>query len=159
MKKILPVLCLLLWMAADLKAQSNFVAAGGDASGTGGSASYSAGQTDYVSKTGTGGTMTEGVQQPFEITVISGINEDRIDLNATVFPNPASDFVQLRVSGDINPNLVYELVDVNGKIIEKNPVITTLTKVDMSSLSKGTYFLKVNDSDKTIKSFQIIKTN
>lgn len=159
MKKILPVLCLLIWLATDLKAQSNIVASGSDASGTGGSVSYSAGQPDYTSKTGTGGVITEGIQQPFEITVVSGINENRVDLNARVFPNPTSDFVELHINEGISASITYELIDLNGKIIEKNHTNAPVTKVDMTSLSPGTYFLKVYSDYKTIKTFQIIKTN
>ena len=157
MKKILPILCFLVWMATDLKAQSNIVAAGGDASGTGGSVSYSAGQVDYSTKSGTGGVITEGVHQPFEISVVSGIEENSIDLKAIVYPNPTSDFVELHISDATDASLSYELIDIHGKIISKTPITALVTEIDMASLPNGSYFLKVSDRKRLIKTFQIKK--
>ncbi|MHC1706606.1 MAG: T9SS type A sorting domain-containing protein [Bacteroidales bacterium] len=66
MKKIVLFLgcCLLGWGTTDLLAQQGNVAAGGLATGAGGSASYSIGQMDYLSATGTGGSLIQGLQQP-----------------------------------------------------------------------------------------------
>jgi len=46
-------------------AQSNTVAAGGDASGVGGSASYTVGEIGTLTYTGNGGIVISGVQQPY----------------------------------------------------------------------------------------------
>jgi uncharacterized protein (TIGR02145 family) len=58
-------------------AQSNTVVAGGEATGTGGSASFTAGELFYTSKSGNGLTSTDGVQQGIganPTAVISGTN-------------------------------------------------------------------------------------
>ena len=82
-----------------LQAQSTIPASGGNASGIGGSVSYSIGQVVYTKFTGTNGSSTQGVQQPFEISVITGIEEARdISLEIVVFPNPATDFIKLVVN-------------------------------------------------------------
>jgi hypothetical protein len=66
MKKIVLFLgcCLLGWGTSSLLAQQGVVTAGGVAGGAGGSASYSIGQVDYLSVTGTGGSLIQGLQQP-----------------------------------------------------------------------------------------------
>ncbi len=53
-----------------LQAQTSVNATGGNASGSGGSASYSVGQVVYTTHTGTNGSVAQGVQQPFEISVV-----------------------------------------------------------------------------------------
>ena len=156
MKKEVKILCLLGCMSGALYSQSNFVATGGNASGSGGSISYSIGQIDYMTITGTGGAMTEGVQQPF--VVPTSIIENEVDFTVVIFPNPTSDFIEV-IRKDINVNLNYELLDINGRIIERNNLNSFTKTIDMSSLPDGTYYLKVNSDDKMQKTFTIIKIN
>jgi len=67
-----------------LQAQESVNATGGNASGSGGSASYSVGQVAYQTHTGTNGSVSEGVQQPFEISVVTAIEEAKgINLSFT----------------------------------------------------------------------------
>ena len=65
-KMILMIFLGSAWMV--LHAQTGIPAAGGNASGTGGSVSFSVGQVFYLMNTGTTGSVLEGVQQPFEIS-------------------------------------------------------------------------------------------
>ena len=58
-----------------LQAQESVNATGGNALGSGGSVSYSVGQLTYQTHVGTNGSVAEGVQQPFEISVVTGIKE------------------------------------------------------------------------------------
>jgi putative copper export protein len=53
-----------------LQAQENINTTGGDATGIEGSASYSIRQIVYQTHTGTNGSVSEGVQQAFEISKI-----------------------------------------------------------------------------------------
>jgi hypothetical protein len=62
--KSLLITFLFLCMAVSLSAQQGNVAAGGDATGTGGSISYSIGQTDYLICTSGQGIISLGLQQP-----------------------------------------------------------------------------------------------
>ena len=61
--KICAVLLLGLGLTG-LQAQESVNATGGDASGSGGSVSYSVGQITYQTHTGINGSVAEGVQQP-----------------------------------------------------------------------------------------------
>ena len=60
---------------SEAKAQEAPNASGGNGSGSGGSASYSMGQIVYTTNKGTNGSVAQGIQQPFEISVITAINE------------------------------------------------------------------------------------
>ncbi len=52
-------------------AQEVIPASGGNATGSGGSVSYSAGQVFYLTHEGTTGSVNEGAQQPYEISAIT----------------------------------------------------------------------------------------
>ena len=55
-------------------AQQTTISSGGDAAGIGGKVTYSVGQVAWNILTGTNGSVIQGVQQPYEISVISGID-------------------------------------------------------------------------------------
>jgi hypothetical protein len=58
-----------------LKAQESINAAGGNTTGSGGSASYSVGQVVYTTNTGTNGSVAQGVQQAYEIPTETTITQ------------------------------------------------------------------------------------
>jgi hypothetical protein len=131
---------------------------GGNASGSGGSASYSVGQVVYTTSNGTSGTVSQGVQQPFEISVLTGIDETKgITLLCTVHPNPTIDFLTLKVENYTTDGLTYQFYDVNGKLLDSQKMVGNETSIAMSNLVPATYFLKVIQSDKELKTFKIIK--
>jgi hypothetical protein len=77
MKKIILILSLICTSVLWCNAQSSTVVVGGEATGNGGSASFTAGDVFYTSKSGNGLTSTDGVQQGIganPTAVISGTN-------------------------------------------------------------------------------------
>src|SRR6056297_3211190 len=95
-------------------AQTSVNATGGNASGSGGSASYSVGQVVYTTNTGTNGSLAEGVQQPYEISVVTAIEEAKgINLTVSAYPNPTTDYLQLKVESEKLKDLSYQLYDMN----------------------------------------------
>ena len=65
---------LLLGLGLTAQAQQVTNATGGDASDIGGTFAYSIGQIVYTTNTSTNGSLTQGVQQPFKISIVSGID-------------------------------------------------------------------------------------
>jgi hypothetical protein len=155
MKKIVVTVSALMFCVAGF-AQQGPTAAGGDATGSGGSVSYSVGQIDYLSKTDGSITMNEGLQQPYEISVATGVNVTNIQLNMNVYPNPTSDQLMLTVTDD-KSGLVYQLFDVQGKLISGGTITGKQTTLSISELSEATYFLKVSDDKSVVKTFKIVK--
>lgn len=141
-----------------LHAQNTIPASGGNASGSGGSVSYSVGQIVYTKSTGTNGSSAQGVQQPYEISVVTGIEEALgISLEIMVYPNPATDFVKLKIENYEVQNLRYQLYDINGSLLQDNKIVGNETNIVMSYYMSATYFLKVTDNNKVVKTFKIIK--
>ena len=71
-KKVKLSAVLLLGLTS-LQAQTAIIASGGNASGSGGSMSFSVGQIVYNTNSGTNASVAEGVQQPYEISVFTEI--------------------------------------------------------------------------------------
>jgi hypothetical protein len=162
--KISTVLLLGLGLTT-LQAQEAVTATGGDAFGSGGSASYSIGQVAYQTHTGTSGSVAEGVQQPYEISTVTGIDEAKgINLSVSAYPNPTIDFLQLKVENEELKGLFYQLYDMQGQLLQNEKITSNQTSIVMSSFLPSTYFVKVIvktqgiASQQEVKTFKIIKT-
>ncbi len=141
-----------------LQAQESVNTTGSNASGSGGSVSYTVGQVVYTTNTGTNGSVAQGVQQPYEISVVTAIEEAKgINLSVSAYPNPTTDFLNLKVENYDNTNLSYQLFDMNGKLLETKKIEGNQTSIVMSNLVPATYFVKVTESNKEVKTFKIIK--
>jgi hypothetical protein len=104
---ILIALLFLCTVPIAMYAQDTTPASGGNATGTGGSVSYTIGQIVYTTNSGTNGSLSQGVQQPYEISLVTGIEEP--------------------------------------------------SDISIQNISPSTYFLKVTDKNKVLKTFKIIK--
>ena len=142
-----------------LQAQETVPASGGEATGSGGTSSYSVGQITYTTDTGTNGSVAKGVQQPYDISIVTGIEATNINLELSVYPNPTTDRLTLAVKDTELNNLKFQLYDLSGKLIQQDQLRDQSTQISMQSLSAGTYLLKVSDNTKTIKIFKIIRNN
>jgi hypothetical protein len=141
-----------------LQAQESVNVTGGNASGSGGSASYSVGQVVYTTNTGTTGSVAQGVQQPYEISVVTAIEEAKgINLSITAYPNPTTDYLTLRIDEFEISNLSFQLYDMNGKLLQNEKITGNQTSIVMSNLVPATYFVIVTNGSQTIKEFKIIK--
>ena len=138
-----------------LHAQETVLPTGGEATGTGGTASYSVGQVVYTTATGTNGSVAQGVQQPFEISTTVGINETTINLEMSVYPNPTTNYLTLKT--DDNANLSYQLIDMQGKVIESKNVVSNPSNISLEGQPKAIYFLNVVNNNQVVKTFKIIK--
>ncbi len=156
--KILSVTTLLFFIfsLSSVIAQDSVNATGGNASGSGGSASYSVGQLVYNTYTGTNGSVLQGAQQPYEISVVTGL-EEAIGINLTAYPNPVTDQLILSVDNFELSKLYFQLFDMRGQLLQKEKITANQTTIAMSNLGQATYFVKVIQGNKEVKTFKIIK--
>jgi hypothetical protein len=165
MKQIIILSCLLLH-AVVLLAQETIPASGGDATGNNGSVSYTVGQVVYTVNNGEEGSVAQGVQQPYEIFVVSGTgNLKNVDLTCVAYPNPTTNFLTLKISGDIKGQYAASLYDINGKLLQNHVIESSETTISMGMYISGTYFLRVtatgtnqsSSAQSEIKTFKIVK--
>lgn len=147
----------LLGLGLTTQAQQVSNATGGDATGSGGTVAYSVGQVVYTTNTSISGTVSQGVQQPFEIFSI-GINETGLNISLLVFPNPTADNLTLQVSDYNSEKLSYQVFDMQGKLLNNGQIETQETQIKIGNFPSATYFIHVlNKENKKVQSFKIIK--
>ncbi len=148
----------LLTLTIALQAQQTVAVSGGNATGAGGSVSYTVGQVVYNANGGTTGSVAQGVQQPFEIFVVTGLEEARgITLEISVYPNPAADFLKLKVAIYKPDNLSYQLYDIKDSLLQKGKIVNNETVIPTGNFLPASYLLQVSDNQKEVKTFKIIK--
>lgn len=156
-KEIVGVLFILGTGLTVVHGQSAVVASGGDASGNG-SASYSVGQVVYTTNKGSGYSSAQGVQQAYDISVVTASEvEAAIKIGLVVFPNPVTDRLMLSVSEAELAGLNYELTDNKGLSIQKNKMEAKEMDISMSNLANGIYYLRISQDASELKTFKIIK--
>jgi hypothetical protein len=160
MKRIIECLLIIIFGGAFCNAQKAISTAGGKATGAGGTVSFTVGQTNYITLISNSGILIQGIQQPFEILVVTGIESNKeITLECIAYPNPATDFLTLRIQRERIENLSYQLMDINGKILEIKNIENVETNISLNDYQPAAYFLKVIENTKEVKTFKIIKSN
>ena len=98
--------------------QNNTVTTGGTASGSGGLATYTIGQSFYLETGKPSNYMIEGMQQPYEINVHISVEEyNYIFLSLSAYPNPTSDILTISRSSSDGGVLNAGLFDVSGRLV------------------------------------------
>ena len=147
---------LLLGLGLTAQAQQATLSSGGMATGSG-SVAYSIGQIAYTTATNASGSITQGVQQPIEIYTLGVDDFVNISLIMKAYPNPTQGDLTLEITDLKLENLTFQLIDLQGRSIENRKIANTNETIKMENLPSDTYFLKVTNNNKEVKSFKIIK--
>ena len=131
-------------------------ASAGSATGSLGSGSYTVGQVFYTTHTAATGSVSQGVQQAFEIQTLSNPALTTVNLTAVTYPNPTKDFIILKITDSALHNLRYSLFDVNGKSIANGSITESNTQIQLKYLAIGAYILKVSQQNQSLKTFKIL---
>ena len=74
-------------------------------------------------------------------TTTVGINS-WLENSVSLYPNPAREYVDIRVDGDLNVSMM-EVYDVYGKLINTVTVVENPTRINVNGLANGMYFVRV----------------
>ena len=156
--KIIIIIVLFSFNIFLLKGQETTATSGGNVTGTGGSVSYTIGQVVFSTVSGTNGSIVQGVQQAYEIAVLTAVvNTEDITLNCIVYPNPTRNTIKLSIESPDIENMSYRLFDIHGLLIQDMKVEGEETEISMTNLAPSIYFLRVIKNKKELKTFKIIK--
>jgi len=145
-RSILIFLSLLLAVSASSQYKQDVIAsAGGFNTATGISISWTLGETIIPTFTSGDGTLilTHGIQQQLIVTTVEENLETMVTV--TVFPNPASDNVNIRFDEAIDDEVKLIIVNSNGKPV-KSVIIeaTTIEKqINLQDIPAGIYYLRL----------------
>lgn len=153
----LPIMiCLLLPVTAI--SQQSMNAGGGDASTTSGNISYSIGQVFSSASEGTGGSVSEGVQQTYDVTEVYINNKVFIpQILCQVYPNPAQDRIQLEIDEEELSGYHYTLFTNDGKLLDQGDILSTTCIINLNNYKPASYLLEITKNNHQLKTFQIIK--
>jgi hypothetical protein len=141
---------------ARANAQSGNVVTGGQATGAG-SVSYTVGQISIMPESGSGKSVSPGIQQPYEISILTGLEYNGIEIESSVYPNPAQDYLLLSVIGLVSGGMKYVLSDMSGRTISEEQLRFEQTEISLTGLSNGNYFLRIYNENAALKTFSIIR--
>jgi hypothetical protein len=147
-----------LFIPAGLFAQQAVLSAGGDVRSASGSTNFSIGQVLYGSQYTDGFSLIQGVQQPYDVRVVSGVTQlNGKPIACSVFPNPALEVLTIRIDPFTNGHFHYRLFDVSGRQLLSGPVNGPETPVPVGTLASAAYLLEVLQGDQPVSKFKIIK--
>ena len=141
--------------ASQLAAQSAVVASGGDAVSSSGSVSFSLGQISNAQATASTGSLSEGVQPPFEFFEVT-INEVLREIGISLFPNPALTDVMIELP-TFQEGIVARFYSSNGSLIEEVNILSKSTSVNVRNWAASTYYIHVSDSAGHTSSYKLVK--
>jgi len=112
---------------------------------------------EVIINTGTDGTndITQGFHQTNWNFL--GMEDYAPNYEATIFPNPSQDVLNIRTSSF--ENVTYTLYDAQGKLVMQNILSAEQTPIQVSQLAPGKYSLTLNNETQLLKTFELIKTN
>jgi hypothetical protein len=97
------------------------------------------------------------VQHPIEIYTLGVDNFVNISLKMKAYPNPTQGELTLEITDLALENFALQLIDLQGKSIENKKITSATEIIRMENLPSATYFLKVTNNNKEVKTFKIIK--
>ena len=81
----------------------------------------------------------------------------QIHLLIETYPNPTKDYLLLDLNSVDFSNLLFQLYDLKGGLIETRNISSPTEIIDMGNLPSAHYLLVVKSNDKEIKTFKVIK--
>ena len=77
----------------------------------------------------------------------SGINSYTVNRtnDILIYPNPANDIITIEENSLINKNGLISIYNIQGQIVLEQTLQDAKSQIDISSLEKGVYFVKVNN--------------
>jgi hypothetical protein len=153
--KVLILLLLSSWTFVNGQQLSHMVLVPAAGVSTAGVISYSQtiGENAVEIMSGSGFILTQGFNQPgIDLTVVSPHEGTGVD----VYPNPATDFIKVKLFGDVARKFRIEIINLTGTIISYMTLdfITEyyhIQQIDVTDLKLGFYFVRITSDDSKIK--------
>jgi hypothetical protein len=158
MKNVIPLsgICACLFCNA-LKAQESVNAGGGNWVETNMTVAYSLGQVFYEPVVYSQGSVTPGVQQPYETPFVTVLSSTAFEPDIQVAPNPATDLLHVFFPAYSDSPYTMTLLDLTGKNLYTERISNETSRLPIAAFAPGVYFLQIKNNDQAVKVFKIIK--
>lgn len=161
-RSVLICLATLGLSSAYCNAQSNVITSGANGNGAAGSVSFTIGQLDYINANSTAGDINQGVQQPFEIYKVTGLDDMQLaGLDIQISPNPSFGAMTLLINGASfeQKKLSYSIQSINGDRLAYQSITNRQTPIKLEHLAAASYFLTIYAEQVKIATYKIVKNN
>ena len=149
------ILLFIFYNGFSIFAQSNVISSGGEISGLGGNSSFSLGQIFYITKQNATEIVSEGLQQPLDLYLVTDVTD--VKLSISVFPNPSTYCLYISINEELKNHFSYKFMSIDGHLLFENVITKNLTIIDVKDLSPKAYLLIISRENKQIKVYKIIK--
>ncbi len=92
-------------------------------------------------------SLSDTLGVSINVNICTNISEIIEANDIQVYPNPTTGIINFELNQKSTSPLIIEVIDLKGKIIQKNTIKTNKSTIDISNLPKGTYIL----SNRTLK--------
>ncbi|MDD4581303.1 MAG: T9SS type A sorting domain-containing protein [Bacteroidales bacterium] len=76
--------------------------------------------------------------------------------NIFLSPNPANDWIEVRLNGKVLNNGKIEIYNLQGKLLFMQDIVDETTSIDISSYAEGMYLFKIQNNQQHIKTLKVI---
>ena len=158
MKKLFFILILIFAFGTLLlKAQEVISSGGAHVKGSGISLSWTIGEPVIETLTNGSYTLTQGFHQSrLSSTAVDNLPTPGLIL--TVFPNPFSYVLNVKVDEGDYSQLQYTMYSFEGKVLLNSKISKSLTQIELQPFASGSYLLRISKkSGEPVKTFKVVK--
>ncbi|MEM8898684.1 MAG: T9SS type A sorting domain-containing protein [Bacteroidota bacterium] len=112
---------------------------------------YSVGDLVISTARKNGVMLSQGFQQPIEISLTTSIKDFQEKLSVRAFPNPSSGLLNLSITSELSSTVECEILDLQGRsVLGKREIAEVQGETiqwELHTLAAGQYFLRISTSD------------
>jgi hypothetical protein len=122
------------------------------------SISWTLGETIIPTFTSQDGSLilTHGFQQKLIVTTV----EENLDLlvNIKVFPNPASEVLNIQFEAPVEGEIVLSILDSQGRLVKRDIIESTMVEkqINLQDIPAGIYYLRMTKG-KLVNVYKVVK--
>ena len=96
------------------------------------------------------------IYKPLNLDFTSGVSAVNDEFNFILYPNPADNNVLINLPDASSHSYQFTMMDASGKEMVSGNLWNTQTKIDLSKITSGNYFIRVTDSENHVATKQFV---
>lgn len=102
-------------------------------------------------------TRTIYIRTNYDPLILTGITENVVTNSMSIYPNPTNGNITITHGFDMASNPVVSIVDVLGKTVMTNSLMSGKQNLDINALPQGIYFATITSKDGVSKTTKVVK--
>lgn len=88
---------------------------------------------------------------------ILGIENLTPSIKISIFPNPTSAFINIKLDGENYGEMEYTILNSTGKELNNERIKSSTERIDFTDYSTGIYIVNIEDHDSLIRTIKVMK--